>query len=128
MARPNQFVEHVMESLGAWAPVTARSMFGGYGIYRDDLIFAIVAYDTLFLKVDDLTRPEFKAAGLKPFVYSENRVSVGYFQPPVTTLDDREELAAWAEKGWQAALRAASQKAKKTPKTKPKRSTKSAKK
>lgn len=114
-AKPNEFVEHIIESLTGWAVVTARSMFGGYGLYRDDRIFAIVAYDTLFFKVDDLSRPKFIAAGLAPFTYGENRVSTGYFQPPTTALDDREELALWAEKGWQAALRVAT-KAKKKPK------------
>lgn len=122
-AKPNEFVLHIIESLAGWATITARSMFGGYGIYRDDRIFAIVAYDTLFFKVDDLSRPEFEAAGLAPFTYGEDRVSTGYYQPPVTTVNDRGELALWAEKGWQAALRIASKPKKKAPKKAAKRST-----
>ncbi len=113
MAKQNEFVTHIIESLAGWAVVTARSMFGGYGIYREDRIFAIVAYDTLFIKVDDVSRPEFISAGLAPFTYGEDRVSKGYFQPPVTTLDDPQVLAAWAEKGWQAALRSATKPKKK---------------
>ena len=122
-AKPNEFVQHIIESLAGWAPVNARSMFGGYGLYRDERIFAIVAYDTLFFKVDDLSRPEFEAAGLAPFTYGENRVSTGYYQPPSTTVDDREELALWAEKGWQAALRVAAKPKKKAAKKTAKRPT-----
>jgi DNA transformation protein and related proteins len=120
MARQNEFVQHIIESLAAWASVTARSMFGGYGLYREDRMFALVAYDTLYFKVDEISRPEFEAAGLAPFTYGENRVVMAYYHPPVTALDDPLELAGWAEKGWQAALRAAT-KAKRKPAKSPKK-------
>jgi len=116
MAKKNEFVQHVIESLAAWAPVTARSMFGGFGLYREDRMFALVAYDTLYFKVDETSRPEFESAGLSPFTYGENRVVMAYYHPPVTALDDSQELAMWAEKGWQAALRAAVKPKKKTAK------------
>lgn len=114
MPKLSEFVLHVLELLAPWASVTARNMFGGYGLYRDERMFALVAYDTLYLKVDDVSRPEFEAAGLGPFTYGENRVVIAYFHPPLTALDDPRELAEWAEKGWQAALRAGTKKKKKT--------------
>ncbi len=120
MAKKNEFVAHIIESLAAWAPVTARSMFGGYGIYREDRMFALVAYDTLYFKVDEISRPEFESAGLSPFTYGENRVVMAYYHPPVTALDNSQELALWAEKGWQAAMRAAV-KTKKRPAKRPKK-------
>lgn len=33
--------------------IRSRRMFGGHGIYRDDLMFAIVADDVLYLKAED---------------------------------------------------------------------------
>jgi len=116
MAKRNEFVQHIIDSLASWAPVSARGMFGGFGIYRDDRMFALIAYDTFCIKVDETSRPEFEAAGLAPFTYGENRVVMAYYHPPVTAMDDPQELAVWAEKGWQAALRAVTKTRKKSPK------------
>jgi len=46
----NEYVAHVLELLRRWAPVAARRMFGGYGIYRGDIMFALIADDTLHFK------------------------------------------------------------------------------
>jgi DNA transformation protein and related proteins len=116
MAKRNEFVQHIVDSLASWAPVSARGMFGGFGIYRDDRMFALIAYDTFYVKVDETSRPEFETAGLEPFTYGENRVVMAYYHPPVEALDDPQELAVWAEKGWQAALRAATKTRKKAAK------------
>lgn len=116
MARRSEFVEHVLETLRPFGPVEARSMFGGWGLYHEGLFFALVAEDTLYLKVDDATRPEFEAAGLGPFVYAmkEGRKSVmSYYQAPEEALESPPVMAAWARKGYAAALRAAA--AKKAP-------------
>ena len=37
-------------------PVSAKAMFGGYGIYIDELMFALVADDVLFFKTGKLLR------------------------------------------------------------------------
>ena len=34
-------------------PIHIRRMFGGQGIYQGELMFALVAFDELYLKVDD---------------------------------------------------------------------------
>ena len=38
-------------------------MFGGVGLYHADLFFGIIARDVLYLKVDDVNRPDYEAAG-----------------------------------------------------------------
>jgi hypothetical protein len=40
-------------------------MFGGHGIYVDDLFVAIVVADTLYLKADAETIPRFEGRGLR---------------------------------------------------------------
>jgi len=58
-------------------------MFGGYGLYQNDLMFAIVADDVLYLKSDDAIQPEFMARGLKPFTYIvEKGVSTLFLAEP----------------------------------------------
>ena len=49
--------------------VSFRKMFGGLGIFRQGMMFALVADDTLYLKADDDTAVAFKAEGCGPFVY-----------------------------------------------------------
>jgi len=43
----SEYVEYLKEVLELFGPITARKMFGGYGIYHNGLMFALVADDTL---------------------------------------------------------------------------------
>ena len=47
----------------------SRRMFGGWGIYVEDLFIAIIAFEQLFLKADDVTVPRFEALGCRRFEY-----------------------------------------------------------
>lgn len=104
----SQFSEFILEILRPWRPVTAKRMFGGHGIYHAGVMFALLADAQLYLKVDDESRPDFEAAGLSAFVYEAKgrRVSLSYYRAPDAMLDEPEVAREWAERGWQAALRA----------------------
>lgn len=52
MAMRNEFVEYLLELLEPSGGVRAKAMFGGFGIYRDNLMFGLVADDILYFKVD----------------------------------------------------------------------------
>lgn len=108
MMGKSAFVDFILELLQAWRPVTARRMFGGYGLYHTGVMFALVSDGTLYLKVDDETRGVFEAAGLSPFIYETKgrRVALSYHRAPDAMLDEPEMAREWAERGWQAALRA----------------------
>lgn len=106
-AAPNEFVSHLLDMLEPLGPVSARRMFGGYGIYIDRTMFALVADDTLYLKADDASRAEFVAAGLAPFRYARQGKSyqMSYYAAPEDALEDAEVLRDWARKAVDAALR-----------------------
>jgi len=53
MAVSDEFVEYVVEQLSRWGEVSIRRMFGGAGLYREGTMFAVVADDVAYLKVDD---------------------------------------------------------------------------
>jgi len=59
-----------------WATVSARKMFGGYGLYREGLMFALIAEDELFFKADSNNVAQFERAGSRPFVYRSKDRSV----------------------------------------------------
>jgi len=74
-------------------------MFGGVGIYSGNAFFALIAHDTLYLKVDDSTRPEFEARGMSPFrPYGEDGEVMGYYELPHELLEDPDLLGPWADK------------------------------
>jgi DNA transformation protein len=104
----SEFVSYVVESLQPLGPVSARRMFGGHGIYLDGVMFALIASDQLYLKVDDANRAAYEAAGLEPFTYTGKGapIRMSYHEAPGEGFDDPEVLCAWAREAYAAALRA----------------------
>jgi DNA transformation protein and related proteins len=99
---------YVLEQLSGLGLVAPRSMFGGLGLYHDGLFFGLVDHDTLYLKVDKTTRPDYERAGMGPFRPSgDEGPSMGYFEVPGEVLDDRMALREWARKAVEVARRKA---------------------
>ena len=92
-------------------------MFGGAGIYRDGLMFALVANGQIYLKTDAAALPAFRQAGCLPFVFEskDRRVEMSYWSLPDEALDDSDSLRDWAYLAYAAALRARDSKPAKTP-------------
>ncbi len=63
----------LLAPLGPPGAMRSRAMFGGHGLYLDDVFIAIIAAERLYLKVNDSSRPRFEAAGSEPFVYDLKR-------------------------------------------------------
>jgi len=113
MKAGDPFPTRITRLLMPLGPVRARSMFGGCGIFLDDLMFALIAWNRLYFKVDDETKARFAAAGGEPFVYQgkQKPVEMSYWALPDETLDDPDALIEWAELALQAAQRARAEKA-----------------
>jgi DNA transformation protein len=90
-------------------------MFGGHGIFLEELMFGIVADSVLYLKADKETENAFNARGLEAFTYNKKgkEVKMSYYQAPEEALENGEEMNTWANKAYCAALRTASKKRKK---------------
>jgi DNA transformation protein len=103
----SDFIPFVQELLEDWASVSARRMFGGYGLYHEGLMFAIVMEQRLYLKVDEVNRPEFEALGLAPFTYAMKGrdVALSYWAAPDAIFDEPSVAVRWARSAWDAALR-----------------------
>jgi TfoX/Sxy family transcriptional regulator of competence genes len=87
--------------------IRGRNMFGGVGIYAGDLFFALIAGDTLYLKVDDFTRPKFVNAGLRPFrPYGDDGEVMQYYEVAAGVLEDVDALCEWVEDAIGVARRA----------------------
>ncbi|MEE8517061.1 MAG: TfoX/Sxy family protein [Alphaproteobacteria bacterium] len=112
MAAGSDFCTHALDLLAPLGPVTARKMFGGYGIFLDGVMFALIASDTLYIKADSATLDEFAAAGSRPFTYrgKQRPVEMSYWQAPMDAMEDPEALLPWARRGIEAARRGAAAK------------------
>jgi DNA transformation protein and related proteins len=95
--------------------VRIRRMFGGQGVFSDDLMFALEAGGELFLKADAETAGAFAAAGSRQFVYTKDGrpTPMSYWRLPDSAVDDPDEAARWGRLAVDAARRSASPRRKK---------------
>ncbi|HEX7373675.1 MAG TPA: TfoX/Sxy family protein [Steroidobacteraceae bacterium] len=100
--------DFVLEQLAGLGQLRALRMFGGVGIYSGELFFALIAADTLYLKVDDDSRTDYLQRGMSPFRPYRDRPQweMGYYEVPADVLEDAEEMTAWARKALRAAAAA----------------------
>ena len=107
MSSKSPFCAEVVDRLNQVGAVTARAMFGGYGLYLEGTMFALIAYDRLYFKVDDGNRNDYLAAGMAPFTYEgkDKPIQMSYYQLPDAVFADVAELAVWVEKAHAAARR-----------------------
>lgn len=117
MSASPEFCEHVTDLLAGFGPVSIRRMFSGAGLFRDGIMFALIVSDTLYLKVDDTTRPAYEAEGMGPFTYQRKgeAAALGYYQAPEAALDDPETMRDLARGAFAVALRAHAAKARTQP-------------
>jgi len=103
------FIKYLLDMLSDLGDVRSRAMFGGYGIYHDDIMIGLIADSVFYLKVDDGNRAAFEAAGSKPFTYRRKgqtkAVAMSYWEVPVDVLERREALCEWAGDAHAAAVR-----------------------
>src|SRR5262245_62735146 len=93
------FRQFILDQLGELGEVTARSMFGGVGLYHRGVFFGILARDKLFLKAGDGNRRDYERAGMKPFKpYPDRPSTMQYYEVPVGIVESPLDLVAWARK------------------------------
>jgi DNA transformation protein len=102
------FVDHCLELLACIGTPRARRMFGGHGVYVDDVFVAVIDDDRLYLKTDEPAREAFRAAGCQPFVYSAKtgEVALGYWSAPPEAMESPALMQPWARRALAAALAA----------------------
>lgn len=104
MEKPiDSFAEHVIgDILGHIPNITKKRMFGGYGLYLEGHIFAIITSDSdLYFKVDDSNRADYEAIGSAPFIYTGHKTkkptTMPYWIVPEEIFDDRDTLRDMVE-------------------------------
>lgn len=104
----SSFTDHLPDVFAKLGPITLKNMFGGCGIYHQDVMFALVADDTLYLKTDSGNLSYFEEKGLEPFEYTGKdgrTVRMSYHRAPDEIFDNPVMAAQWAKRSWEAAQR-----------------------
>jgi DNA transformation protein len=109
MAVSREYLEYLLGQLALLGHVVSRRMFGGVGLYHEELFFGLVDDDVLYLRADDSNRSDYTTRAMEPFRPFPDRpiYSMSYYQVPADVLEDAEALAAWARKSCAVALSAA---------------------
>lgn len=106
MKKKNGFLQYVEQDLLGRIPgITSRAMFGGYGIYKNGVIFAIIADDRLYFRVTESNIDDYKHSGSEPIVYqrgNHKKTTMPYWLLPEEIMEDPEKIPAWVEKAVQA--------------------------
>ena len=95
-ARSDEFKDFVLDQLVDVRGVTARAMFGGYGLYHKDVFFGIIHQGRLYFKTHDETRAAYVRYGMKPFRPNGKQTLKTYYEVPADIFEDSEQLASWA--------------------------------
>ncbi|MDW3646052.1 MAG: TfoX/Sxy family protein [Bacteroidia bacterium] len=101
MTLSNDFFEFVQDQLSPWCKIDKKRMFGVLGLYREGLMFGIIAKDIVYLKVDDSNKDKYLDAGSTPLkVFKNNSVVPSYYKLPVDVLENAEEFIEWAKESY----------------------------
>jgi DNA transformation protein len=113
MSVSQEYLEYVLEQLAGVGRLTSRRMFGGVGLYCDDLFFALLSGDALYFKVDESNRADYVARGARQFMPFPDRpdgnkpnAGMSYYELPADALEDADECVAWARRSVAVALAA----------------------
>lgn len=114
--RQSAFADFVLEQMASIPGVSKRAMFGGFGIYREGLMFALIADESLYFKANDFLADEFIALDLPPFEFQSKgkSMTLKYYRAPESVFEESEWMQHWSDKAYQCAVRNAN--TKKTPK------------
>lgn len=104
MSVSEEYINYILDQLSLFGRVQVKKMFGGAGLYCDGIMFALIADDTLYLKVDESNRVDFEKAECGPFKpYPDKPASMSYYQVPVDILENRDSLSNWAGRSFRIA-------------------------
>ena len=95
-SKTDGFKDFVLDQLSDLRGVTARAMFGGYGLYRNATFFGIIHKGRLYFKATEATLPRYKEQDMKPFRPNAKQTLKSFYEVPIDVLEDAEALTQWA--------------------------------
>jgi DNA transformation protein and related proteins len=88
--------DFVLDQLATVQGLSARPMFGGFGLYAEDKFFGIVWRDVLYFRTSPATVDRYRAAGMDCFRPNPQQELRSYYEVPADIIERRSELCLWA--------------------------------
>src|SRR5262249_44083690 len=114
MVASDSFAEFLRDQLAPLGRVTMRRIFGKTGVFCGGVMLGMVTDNTLYFRVDDNNRAEFKEAGSFPPLHYATKggtIDLSFWRAPERLFDEADELVAWARIALAAARRVAAKQA-----------------
>ena len=104
MTASSEFTDYILNQLAPSGDIRSRKMFGGVGIYIDEVFCAIIgSSNTFYLRVGDSNIGMFEDAGMRKFPGGKG-AGMPYYEVPEFVVEDTEELSQWARAARKAAV------------------------
>src|SRR5215471_12029302 len=110
MVATASFAEFLREQLAPLGRISMRRMFGKTGVFCDGFMLGMVRDNTLYFRVDDYNRAEFKEAEAFPPLNYEKKgqtIDLAFWRAPERLFEEPGELVMWARLALAAARRVA---------------------
>ena len=103
----NEFVDYVTDILEQLEEISVRQMFGGFGIYKNGLMFALIADNELYFKADENAAKFFQTYGSTQFTYqnSSKNVKMSYWKVVPEIFDDQDMIKIWIDLAYNVAIK-----------------------
>jgi DNA transformation protein and related proteins len=102
----SQYVDYILDLLSQFGSIRARRMFSGYGIYKDDIFFALIVNDNVYFKISESDRSTYKSFGSQPLSFTKKNgqlITMNYWQVPIDILENQKKLTTLVENSLRAA-------------------------
>jgi DNA transformation protein len=105
----SELASYVEEQLAFLGRVSAKSIFGGIGIFVDERLLGIVIDDKLYLHTDASNLRAYQERGMPQFKPYPNAfdLTTDHHQVPADIVEDPVQLRSWGEQALTAAIEAA---------------------
>ena len=93
------FLLQSVDLFASFGVIKSRSMFGGFGIFCNDIMFALIVENELHLRASLQNEQTFKDLGMEPYCYTKRGFPVvtKYFAVPASWWENSNELLQQAK-------------------------------
>jgi DNA transformation protein and related proteins len=101
----SEYLDYIKDLLSPFEPLIIKRMFGGYGVYKNKLMIALIASNEIYFKADKKASEYFLSYESEPFTYDKKgkTISLSYWKLPPEVAEDKELLEKWLDLSYEAA-------------------------
>src|SRR5437773_10022200 len=95
--KDDSFKDFILDQLDDLDNVEASRMFGGYGLYQDEILFGIIFKGYLYFNTNEITAAEYSQRQMKPIRPHAKQTLRSDYRVTVEMIEDRDPLAEGAK-------------------------------